>query len=61
MDLGRIDPDDPRLVRSNIAVAVGQVGFEEKGIARRHQIGGVVDGQFDGAQTGGKMTAAVRA
>jgi hypothetical protein len=33
MNLRRVDPDDPRFVLSDIAIAVGQIGFEEKGIA----------------------------
>src|SRR5712691_2574804 len=49
VDLRRVDPDDPRLVRSDVAIAVGQIGLEEEGIARLHQVGRVIDGQLDGS------------
>jgi hypothetical protein len=47
MDLRRIDPDDPRFVLSDIPMAVRQIGLEEEGIARRHQVGRVINGQLD--------------
>ena len=43
----RVDPDDPRFVCPHVAIIVGEIGFEEEGIAWGHQVGGVIDGQLD--------------
>src|SRR5580692_11081583 len=49
VNLRRVDPDNPRFVRSPGAVAVGERGLEEEGVAGSHQVGGGMDGKLDGS------------